>query len=1226
MVPGLHRRANLFTSMRWKTLVVAAVVALAADARADLYVTEFVALNVAGLTDEDGDHSDWLEIFNDGVAPVSVGGWYLTDDAAVLTKWQLPAVSVAAGGYLVVFASDKNRAVAGQQLHTNFKLSGGGEYLGLVRDDGVTIVHQYSPAFPAQSDDVSWGLTNNLAQQRCFTNPTPGAVNQESPTCGVVEPLAFAPPRGFYDSAQAVTISTATPGAQIYYTLDGTEPSQTNGTLYAAPVAVPTTATIRAVAFAAPLQPSVAVTHTYIFLEHVLQQTGAGYPTQGFDADYAMDPKVVDDPRYSSTILDDFRTIPSISIVMPVDDWWGPENGIYSHASRRGIEWERRASAEMIMPDGSTAWQINCGTRIQGRLSRVKNPKKSLRLAFKSEYGPPKLEYPMFSDSHVTSFNKLRLRASHGKSWSFGILRADYIRDQWARDTQIDMGQVSSHGMFAHVYLNGLYWGLYNVVELPEAEFAVSYYGGVEEEWDVLEPAEVQDGNRDSWRAALDIAIAGLESPAAYAQIKQYIDVVNLADYMMMNMHAGTRDWDDSNWYAGRRRLPGEGFKFWSWDTEQSMEFINARVTGVHHDGMPSQIYTALRANAEFRLLFADRVHRHFFNGGALTAAESTERYMERVAEIDRAVVPESARWGDSRTLNDPLDRDSNWIPEIEWLRLAYFPRRSSIVVQQFRDIDLYPSVVAPVFTPQDGFVAAGATVTMSAPAGTIYYTTDGADPRVEGGAVSPSAVSYSAPLSISTETVVRSRVLASGVWSALNEATYAPEVPLRVTEMMYHPTDPPSGPYVDDDFEFIEITNVGSAPVALGGMKFSSGITFTFPVQSLAPGAHVLVVKNTAAFPTRYGSGKPIAGQYGGKLANEGERIRLETVAGDEVHDFTFNDAWHPSSDGGGFSLVASDALQARDAWSMAAGWRASSFTDGSAGAAELPFCSDGLDNDGDTLADFGGDPGCASAAQNDERPACNDGTDNDDDALIDLADPHCTSASDSDEAGAPIDAFACFSARQATTAFAGTNATLDDELEAGRVFTVRAPSAVCAPAVIDGQGVLVDASTHLEGFSIRPGDGLDTPTLAGELVEGLGPLYVDTYEADRLLVPANVGGAPVGAPVDSSHALDRYKCYKAKASRAFPKLFPGGVVLRSDSTFESAFYDFKYASRVCNPVSINGSAIKNEGGKLLCYRGRRSRGQSTHVPQIGIHVTTELGATVLDTRRLEEICVPAR
>ena len=1225
----------MFTSHSWRSFraalgtVLSAVLAFAPSAGAALYVTELVALNVSGLTDEDGDHSDWLEIFNDGLAPANVDGWYLTDDATVPTKWRLPASSVPAGGYLIVFASDKNRAVAGDELHTNFKLSGGGEYLGLVRPDGITIEYQYSPGFPVQSDDISWGLTNNLAQQRCFTVPTPGAANQESPSCGVVEPIAFSPERGFYDSPQSVAISTATPGAQVYYTLDGSEPSLTNGSLYSGPVSVMTTAIIRAVAFAPPLQPAVSVTHTYIYLDDVLRQTGAGFPTEGFDADYAMDPKVVEDPRYASTILDDFGTLPSISIVMSVDDWWGPENGIYSHAGRRGIEWERRASAELIIPDGpngTTGFQINCGTRIQGRLSRVKNPKKSLRLAFKSEYGPPHLEYPMFPDSAVTSFNKLRLRASHGKSWSFGVFRADYIRDQWARDTQLDMGHVSSHGRFFHVYLNGLYWGLYNVVELPEAEFAASYLGGLEEEWDVLEPVETEDGTRDAWQAAIAIAVAGVETPAAYAQLREYIDVVNLADYMILNMHAGTRDWDDSNWYAARRRAPGEGFHFFSWDTEQSMEFVNGNVTGVHHVNMPSQIYTALRANAEFRMLFADRVHRHFFNGGALTSTEATARYMERVAEIDRAIVLESARWGDSRTLTDPMDRDSNWLPEIEWIRLAYFPRRSAIVVNQFREIDLYPAVVAPVFTPQDGFVATGSTVSVSAPAGTIYYTLDGSDPRLEGGAVSPSALAYSAPLVISTGTMLRSRALSGGVWSALNEATFAPDVTLRVTEIMYHPVDPPIGPYVDDDFEFIEITNVGASAIALGGMKLKEGITFTFGAQSLAAGASVLVVRNQTAFPTRYGAGKPIAGQFGSRLANEGERIRLETASGDEILDFTYDDAWHPSSDGGGHSLVVADAAASRDAWSAAAGWRASSFPDGSPGAAELPFCSDGIDNDGDTFIDAA-DAGCAGAAQNNEAPACDDAMDNDGDGQADLADSHCAAASDDAEAAPPIDAFACFSARQSSSSdFESVTVTLDDDVETGRMFSARSPVAVCAPAVIDGNGVLLDAGTHLEGFSIRSADGVDTPEHAGDFVESLGPLYIDSFDAVRLLVPANVGGSPVSAPVDSSHDVDSYKCYAIKPAVGFPRLFPAGVILHSDSSFDQAFYEFKKPSRVCHAVSVNGSAVKNAAGKLTCYRGRRAPGQGLYAPQLGLYTVTNFGTTVMDTRRLEEICVPGR
>ena len=351
-----------------------------------------------------------------------------------------------------------------------------------------------------------------------------------------------------------------------------------------------------------------------------------------------MDAKVVDDPRYASTILDDLRAVPTISVVMDVEDLFGQELGIYSHPEKRGSLWERPASAELILPDGSTGFQVNCGVRIQGRLSRVKNPKKSLRLAFKSDYGPPVLDYPMFSDTPVKRFNKLRLRASHNKSWSFGIDRADYIRDQWVRDTQIAMGQVASHGAFFHVYLNGLYWGLYNVVECRKPSSPWRTTAGLEEEWDVIEPTGRGRHPRCmEYRARHRIRrcrIAGCVRRA-----RRVLDVPNLIDYMLTNFHAGTVDWDEANWYAARRRLPGEGFRFFSWDAEQSMEFVNAKRTGINNPTSPSALYAALRANEEFRVLFGDRVQRHFFRDGALVPSVAAERYMERAAEIDRAIV-----------------------------------------------------------------------------------------------------------------------------------------------------------------------------------------------------------------------------------------------------------------------------------------------------------------------------------------------------------------------------------------------------------------------------------------------------------------------------------------------------------------------------------------------------------------------------------------------------------
>ncbi|NQU21390.1 MAG: lamin tail domain-containing protein, partial [Candidatus Nealsonbacteria bacterium] len=125
---------------------------------AGLVISEFMAVNNATLADENGDFSDWIEIHNPTTEAVNLDGWYLTDDAADLTKWQFPAQSLASNEYLVAFASEKDRAVAQAELHTNFRLSSDGEYLALVEPDGTTVAHAYAPEYPNQTADVSYGL------------------------------------------------------------------------------------------------------------------------------------------------------------------------------------------------------------------------------------------------------------------------------------------------------------------------------------------------------------------------------------------------------------------------------------------------------------------------------------------------------------------------------------------------------------------------------------------------------------------------------------------------------------------------------------------------------------------------------------------------------------------------------------------------------------------------------------------------------------------------------------------------------------------------------------------------------------------------------------------------------------------------------------------------------------------------------------------------------------
>src|SRR5262249_28001144 len=113
----------------------------------NVVISEFMARNANTLADEDGDFPDWIELHNAGSATVNLDGWYLTDDPIPLTKWRIPATNLVANGYLVIFASGKNRAVPGAQLHTSFQLNGDGEYLALVRPD-LSIATEFAPVFP----------------------------------------------------------------------------------------------------------------------------------------------------------------------------------------------------------------------------------------------------------------------------------------------------------------------------------------------------------------------------------------------------------------------------------------------------------------------------------------------------------------------------------------------------------------------------------------------------------------------------------------------------------------------------------------------------------------------------------------------------------------------------------------------------------------------------------------------------------------------------------------------------------------------------------------------------------------------------------------------------------------------------------------------------------------------------------------------------------------------
>ena len=195
-------------------------------------INEFLALNSTGLTDEDSDFSDWIEIYNPTPAAIDLGGWSLTDDAENPQKWLLPSVTLAANAYLIVFASGKDRALPGQELHVNFRLSGEGEYLALADPAGNRFT-EFDPVFPAQQADISFAYFQGDYLQS--PTPTPGSENQVSGN-HLLPPPDFSVQRGFFEQPFQVEIISGLSNAQIYYTTDGSAPTAINGTEYTAPL------------------------------------------------------------------------------------------------------------------------------------------------------------------------------------------------------------------------------------------------------------------------------------------------------------------------------------------------------------------------------------------------------------------------------------------------------------------------------------------------------------------------------------------------------------------------------------------------------------------------------------------------------------------------------------------------------------------------------------------------------------------------------------------------------------------------------------------------------------------------------------------------------------------------------------------------------------------------------------------------------------------------------
>lgn len=888
----------------------------------DLVINEILCANIStnGLADEDGAQEDWIEIYNRSAQPVNLANWSLSDDPALPGLWTFPARTLNPGQYLIVFASGKDRRPANtsSNLHTNFKLGISGEPLGLYSPDSPRQFVSGFASFPEQRNDVSYG--NDLfGSPRYFATPTPGAANGVSSIVGVVAPVHVNVNRGHFTTPFALTASCPTPGTTLRYTTDGAEPTATSP-VFPASLQISNTTLFRIAAFKANHLPSKPATHTYFF-----------------------------------NLPDNLRSLPAISIVTTSNHLYGPSGilGInggnynngewqangpndYHNPSKHGLAWERETSVEWIQPGDNSGFQVECGLRVQGsdyqRPRLTPTSKFSFRLYFRSDYGVGQLNYPLFPLTSVEHFDQLVLRAGYNEQDN------PFIRDEIHRRLSHDMGSIASHGTLAVVFVNGQYYASspwYNPTERVHEEFFQEHLGG-SEDWDVVGPAWAQggglpgviDGDRADFQSLVSYVNNNtVTAQTVYTNIARWLDLTNFADYCILNAYGAMGDWPANNWRAGKDRNAAGPWRFVVWDAEWGMGIYDRTVSinsftlangGPFDSGLASvasseiaQLYDRLRASPEFRLLWADRIQKHFFNGGVLTGANITNRFME----LRNQLYP----------LMDEMDATI-----LNWAR-----DRQAIFFTQMPPYGLTAYTNAPGFNQFGGRVAPGFGLVITNSGGTIYYTTNGSDPRVAfTSAASSSALNYSGPVTLNNTVTIRARALIGGNWSAITEATFTVGtlgIPLRFTEIHYNP----SGGSLH---EFVELQNTSCAAMLLGGMYFN-GIDFMFPEgTTLAGGARLVLGNNTDtnAWKALYPGVNPL-GWFGGSLNNAGERLSLFDKFGTLITsvDYADNAGWPKEADGGGRSLEVINSTGDPDA---PANWKASAANHGAPGAANSP------------------------------------------------------------------------------------------------------------------------------------------------------------------------------------------------------------------------------------------------------------------------------------------------
>ncbi len=613
----------------------------------------------------------------------------------------------------------------------------------------------------------------------------------------------------------------------------------------------------------------------------------------------------------------------------PLDRVWSPANADadYHYGLVQGQAFERPATLELLLGNGILAGRTQAAARMAGshfsrphyHFDQLKSApwagdwrdKPQMNLFFRGYLGEKNFrEKGLIPGSKLEQWEGFRLRSGRGGD------NLTLVYDEHVRRTFHELGQPAVLGTPVHGFINGHHKAIFTLLERPREAWLQEYYETADpflvRATDNLESGSAAEYNamESALRTRDTSTLAGFQALAA-----QW-DLNNVADYFMLNAWAASGDWiypdGENNLVLFQRGGTDNRWRCSVWDADSSYG-LEEHATNTNYTTTvllaatqplatdPSVLRTLFRrcyASTEFRHLFRNRVQRAFFNGGALSKPKLT-------ASLNAAAASFSA-------VQTGLYGNPPSLAAAE----AWIQNRETPLLTEWVNLGLWTNYKAPNISPASGNLASGQVVSLSNPNsnGSIYFTTNGSDPRAGGDAVAAGATIYNAGLSLTRPTTVQARVKNGTTWSPVITVHYAPAPPkVAISEIHYNPDG------ASDDLEFIELRNLSSQPAVLDLARFTAGITYQFPANTtLASGARLVLAKNATPFAAAYPGISPF-GIFQGDLDNSGETVTLADAVGSVIATVAYGDddtpGWEATAqaDGKGRSLVLR-----RDGWGL--------------------------------------------------------------------------------------------------------------------------------------------------------------------------------------------------------------------------------------------------------------------------------------------------------------------